>query len=351
QPGNPATYISSVSYGRKFYLLLESTASRTEIRASIKASYDAAVSNTEIKAGAKYVDELSNVNIKVYAIGGDQTTALATFNGDFNAVATFLTEGGDYRTGVPLSYVVRSLETHQIVNVKLATQYQTSVCEPYYYDDNPPGFTAFWSQTFSRIGAIANINESGQSAMVIFNMEGDQYYVTDQNTQTVVGGPYGVHDANAILGDLPFDKVSALNYDPVSNLMYIYSGTGTLLCTSNLAVSPGNVSQAIPVGNLFSNHPFALFGIESSGRYGSPNVVLQTKKESGNEIILYYPANGSFLPSTPVSETQDFPLKGIGAVTYIDIGDGYFILIDTNGRDYTILDVANASDPRKLYKF
>ena len=37
-PDNPATYISSATYGRRFYLLIESTESASEMQASIRAS-------------------------------------------------------------------------------------------------------------------------------------------------------------------------------------------------------------------------------------------------------------------------------------------------------------------------
>ncbi|MEL7535313.1 MAG: thiol-activated cytolysin family protein, partial [Bacteroidota bacterium] len=351
QPGNPATYISSVSYGRKFYLLLESTASRTEIKASIKASYDAAVSGVELDAGATYVNDLANVDIKVYAVGGDQETALATFNGDFNAVANYLTTGGDYRTGVPLSYVVRSLETHQIVNVKLATQYQTQVCEPYYYDDNPPGFTAFWGQTFDRIGAIANINSSGNNLMFVFNLEGDEYFVADQNTQTVILGPFKVDDPNGYLGDIPFDRVSAANFNSDNYRLALYNGTGTLYCEiitfNSNSNFPATYTTPVPLANLYSGHPFALFGLESSAR-GSNTVAYIHTKKGGDHSIIYSPVNGAVLPfASPI-----FPIDNIGAAAYLSLpGSNYIVMIAANGRDYTIWNVNNSTEPTALYKF
>jgi hypothetical protein len=90
-------------------LLIESTSSVTEMKASIRASYDAAVASVDLSAGVKYVKDLENVNIKVFALGGDQSMATAMFNGDFDALQDFLTQGADIRTGVPLSYVVRNV--------------------------------------------------------------------------------------------------------------------------------------------------------------------------------------------------------------------------------------------------
>jgi len=129
-PGNPPAYISSVTYGRRFLLLVESTASVTDMQASIRASYDAVLANVDLAAGVKYVNQLDNVNIKVFALGGDQSLATAMFNGDFDALRDFLTQGADIRTGVPLSYVVRSVLDNSIVSVKVATDYDVKTCVP-----------------------------------------------------------------------------------------------------------------------------------------------------------------------------------------------------------------------------
>jgi hypothetical protein len=130
-PGNPAAFISSVTYGRKFYLLIESTSSQTEMDASINASFGAAVSQGSIGGGVKYVSQLENVRIKAYALGGEQGAALSAITSDFDSLKAFLARGGDIRTGVALSYVVRSLaQPDKIVKVKVATEYDIVNCVP-----------------------------------------------------------------------------------------------------------------------------------------------------------------------------------------------------------------------------
>ena len=153
-PGNPATYISSVTYGRRFFLLIESTSSVTEMKASIQATYDGAVVSGSLDASATYVRDLKNVNIKVFALGGDQSLATAMFNGDYEAVKAFLTQGADIRTGVPLSYVVRNVLDNSIVNVKVATDYDVKTCIPLApaqlysgFGSDVEGWTAFGQYT------------------------------------------------------------------------------------------------------------------------------------------------------------------------------------------------------------
>lgn len=130
-PGNPPAFISSVTYGRKFYLLIESTSSKTQMDASINASFGAAVSQGSLGANVKYVSDLDNIRIKAFALGGEQGAALGAVTSDFDALKTFLAQGGDIRTGLPLSYVVRSLaRPDKIVKVKVATEYDVIDCVP-----------------------------------------------------------------------------------------------------------------------------------------------------------------------------------------------------------------------------
>ncbi len=129
-PGNPACYISSVTYGRIFYLLVESHASREALQASVKASYEAAVAGGEIDGKATYVKDLQGTTIQVYALGGDPGKALATFNGDYGAVRDFLTSGGDIATGRPLSYTLRTVRDNKTVYVKVNNKFDVTECTP-----------------------------------------------------------------------------------------------------------------------------------------------------------------------------------------------------------------------------
>ncbi|HSG99112.1 MAG TPA: thiol-activated cytolysin family protein, partial [candidate division Zixibacteria bacterium] len=129
--GNPAAFISSVTYGRKFYLLIESTSSREEMRTSLDVSFSAAVSSGSLGVDAKYVTELESVRIKAYALGGEAGDALSAVTSDFETLKTFLAQGARLDAGEPLSYVVRSLaRPDKIVKVKVATEYDITDCVP-----------------------------------------------------------------------------------------------------------------------------------------------------------------------------------------------------------------------------
>ena len=127
-PGNPACYISSVTYGRRYYLLVESTSSLTEMSASIRGSYNAAVSSGGGSFDGTYVTDLDEVNIRIVALGGNAESAVSAFNGDLGGLRAYL-EDSDIRTGVPLSYVVRNVVDNSTVAVKVATEYDVKTCE------------------------------------------------------------------------------------------------------------------------------------------------------------------------------------------------------------------------------
>ncbi|MEM7372439.1 MAG: thiol-activated cytolysin family protein [Bacteroidota bacterium] len=333
-PGNPGTYISSVTYGRKFYLLVESTSSRTDIRASIKATYDAAVVGGSLSASAQYVKDLENSSIKVFALGGDQGLALSTFNGDMTAVGRYLTEGGDYRTGVPLSYVLRSLETHQDLAVKVATKYQTTVCEPKIFDDTPPPFTAFWSDAFDAIGSATQL-QNGDIAL--FDLTGKQYVICDQFNYTFTG-PYSIHDESAPLKNCPLDAVSAAQLLPSGNL-YLHDGTGTKYTVFRPDSSYSSIYSLSVWGH--DDHPFDLHGISAAIEDNSSRVIHFNK--TGDKYG-YYSINkpfGNVYDLWQWGPDNTCPINAVGAAVKLELANSYYILFDLSGTTYTIYQAGN----------
>lgn len=130
-PGNPATYISDVTYGRIFYMLIESTSSRTEIDAAVSGSFSGVVNSVDIDLDVSSLSTLQNVKVKVFALGGDAPQTIATI-GETNLhnLVTMLAESSSIDNGVPLSYVVRAVSNNQIVGVQLATEYDVKDCYP-----------------------------------------------------------------------------------------------------------------------------------------------------------------------------------------------------------------------------
>ncbi len=125
--GNPATYISQVSFGRRFYLLIQSTSLRNEVEASLKATFNYATKVTGSFTGT-YMNKLENVQVSAFAQGGDASMALAAVTGGPDELRTFLTEGATIRTGVPMKYKLRNLLDNKELRVKVAGNYDVKNC-------------------------------------------------------------------------------------------------------------------------------------------------------------------------------------------------------------------------------
>ncbi|MFZ0391252.1 MAG: thiol-activated cytolysin family protein [Calditrichia bacterium] len=141
-PSNPATFISSVTYGRIFYMLIESTESREAMSASIDASFRAAIAGGSMGASAKYVNQLANRKVKAFALGGDDQLALSAVLGGFEQLKDYLSNGADIRTGMPLSYQIRALKKpYPVVQSKVATEYEIKNCVPIALNSNDELFS------------------------------------------------------------------------------------------------------------------------------------------------------------------------------------------------------------------
>jgi len=129
-PGNPATFIESVTYGRIFYLLVQSTSSATDVNFKVEAFIRGAVSGGA-SVEVQDLSSLEEIEITGFALGGDAAAAAGALMGDFHAVRDFIKSGGTYDTGIALSYVVRSLaRPDMIVRVKVNTSYDEVICIP-----------------------------------------------------------------------------------------------------------------------------------------------------------------------------------------------------------------------------
>jgi len=209
-PSNPMTYVSSVTYGRRFYLLIESTETASEMRGSIEASYEAALAGGSAHLNGRDASTLANRNVKVFALGGDANLALAAFNGDVDAVAQFLTEGGDIDTGVPLSYTVRNVKDNSLVNVKVATDYEVRNCIVQQigtyaadFENGPEGWTGYAdfmnfgtrSSAASIDGDYISLKDRGQGptcyfrAPLAYHGDWSQFYGGEISFYMYIGGP------------------------------------------------------------------------------------------------------------------------------------------------------------------
>lgn len=342
QPDNPATYIKKVTYGRIFYMLIESTSSLTEMNAQIETSYKGFKNTIEADLEVDTMKKMENLKVKVIAYGGDSSNTFSSL-GETNveALADMLAASTDIRTGLPLSYEIYSLEEpSKPVGTNISTEIEITECElkgilP------PDSYLALVDLFDDGIGAATQI--AGEFA-AIYNGAGTQYVIYNAIEGTV-SEPYDIKDANAPMGMTSFDGIGAA-LRAFNTQIYVFNEAGTQY-------------EIIKYNSTISNAPTTAFGTYNINTVSGLNEI--------------YFANNVFTSNQtpPVSEPiniygeaqacSEYPLLGAGikaAVRRNHIADHtyykflsiefkaylttcYFYSSATNGQTYSRLDYYN----------
>ncbi len=341
-PNNPATYISDVTYGRIFYMLVSSSSSVTEMDAAINASFNGVATDVEANIETSYLNTLDELTITVFAYGGDANTSLLTVGTtDLSDLASLLSESSNIRSGKPISYVVRSVYNNQIVSTQLATNYDVTNCVPTGADGAPP-YTEHWTgNVISAMGPVGAAFNTYGTEFILINQAGDQWM---RSNTGVLEGPFHIDELGT--EPCPFSSIgAACNIDGNQNGEYylqVFDGTGTQY--SYLNPSSGNWLNVRPISDLaLGDNPFGAVGIGAvafnykdplgpAGRYmfnkqGDKYVHYANNPNSfGNTHDLYdWGPDGSI--------TQHF--SNVGAAIGFFIGNlRYFILFNDLGTQY-----------------
>ena len=206
QADNPATYIKKVTYGRIFYMLIESTSSLEEMNTQISASYDGFNNDIEGNLEVDTMKKMENLKVKVIAYGGDSQNTFASL-GETNveALANMLAASTDIRTGLPLSYEIYSLEDpSKQVGVNISTEMEVVECElkgvlP------PQGYSKLVGLFEDGIGAATAV--AGSNA-ILFNGAGTEYVWFNGNTGAI-SKIFSIKDSNAPLGAIRYNAIDA----------------------------------------------------------------------------------------------------------------------------------------------
>jgi thiol-activated cytolysin len=255
--GNPAAFISSVTYGRIFYMLIESSSTRQEMQTQLEAAYDAFGSaSVSGSLDTDSMQALENLSIKVVAYGGDASTTPLTGPTNINQLADQLQESTDIKAGLPLSYTLRSVENPAIVvGTNISTEYDIVQCD--LIGELPPGQYADLVDLFEDgIGAMGSVSGSD---VLIFNKAGDKYawyngILPGVFRENGVRKIYELQDPNGPLGGIELESVGAalqvLDGAGGDFAIYIFSSDGFQFQSLNINTSlvPGNALPSGPIG-------------------------------------------------------------------------------------------------------
>jgi thiol-activated cytolysin len=360
QPDNPATFISSVTYGRIFYMLVESTSSTQEMESKLKLSYNGFANEVSGEVDMESFNQMKNVKIKVIAYGGDSAGSISLAGEQsIEDIAGRLEESTNIRTGLPLSYVVRSVERpDQVVGTKIATEYDVKNCE--LKGTLPPVTFQSWVDLFEDgIGAAANVRDD---IVILFNGAGTEYaWFHDRQ---IKGEKYSVADADGPLGDIPFDAIGSAVLFEEGNV-YLMNKEGTKYApykfvsgtvSGDPPIKPfGTYSSVNDINNWGTNddHPFAIDGMGAAVKRinTTQDASMYLFNNEGDEYVAY--ENGQFSSITnfanwgPSDQHEEFTV--VGAATRIKLGSTeHNIFFNKDGTEFIIFDFQGNGDAKQF---
>ncbi|WP_273566942.1 thiol-activated cytolysin family protein [Maribacter halichondriae] len=342
QAGNPATYISDVSYGRIYYMLVESTSTYTEMNAAVEAEFNAVAGKTDVEIDASYLNDLSEVKIKVMAFGGESESTIRTIGGNLSELVDLLAESSTISTGLPLSYVVRSVNTNQIVGVQLATKYDVTECTPASGTGGEPIHTAHWKgQVLSRMGAVGAAYCVQGTEFVLISADGKEF-MRSANAQ--LEGPFPIEDLYE--GEYPFgnDGIGA-----ACNTSLGSSQDTTIMFMSQSGLFYNYVLDGQTWRNNLNNienlaagdNPFAVNGIGAivfRSYNGGPSDRYMINRD-GTQFSRYSNNPNQFNGLNDISEWGNgtLPFESVGAGIGFDLGNNrQYLLFNKAGTQYVI---------------
>lgn len=117
--GYSPCYVSSLKYGRKVYLMIESKSYNYSHMADIQASFDAFFSSGGVNVDTRLTKLMQEQSIKGVIIGGPSYEGIQAIT-DVSGLKKYLLKGANFNIsspGVPLSYTLRFMKDNSVASV------------------------------------------------------------------------------------------------------------------------------------------------------------------------------------------------------------------------------------------
>lgn len=343
--GNPATYVSSVSYGRIFHLLIQSTSSTQAIESALKVAMENPVQSGSGEISQDHFEQLENLSITGYALGGDAELAANAVMGSFDQVNNFIRKGASIETGFPISYVVRSLNDPSIVVVSnLTTNYTISECEN--ISKGLPKFTnsrqCVGAATYT-VGNNLVTNSPGQ--MFLFDCNSSEMVVAD--VEQGISGPFPL-SSWGIDGSHPFSSIGAalhFRQDSDNNKTYFFNAAGTKFVGYSVRNKSFGAVVDLDTWGQDGSCPFTAVGAAMDVSIGTREIACLFDL-AGTSYTLF--ESGNFSPPRSISDLQirnqdqpvAIPFGSVGAALRLDVPDRVVMAIfNGSGNKYVYFDM------------
>jgi thiol-activated cytolysin len=342
QEGNPATYISDVTYGRIYYMLIESTSSYTEMEKEISASFNKVVSSANANISGHSLNKLKNLKIKVMAFGGEATTSMLTIGEtNLNTLVNLLAESTTISTGVPISYVVRSAYSNQIVSVQLATKYDVTNCQPA-SAGGEPAYTAHWKgNVLSKLGPVGAAFAKSGTEFILIDDSGTKFM---RSNVGVLDGPFPITELAE--GTPTFNAIGAAcnidgnNYEGAWIMIIDMTGSqySYITGTNTWSTSKNSITNLAEGNNPFNLNGIGAMAFLSKSNDGPSSRIMFNK--DGDKYAHYTNNPNSFSQVWDITNWgggPPFQVKKVGAMIGFYLGNQrYHIVFNHLGTQYSV---------------
>ncbi|MGH1362396.1 MAG: thiol-activated cytolysin family protein [Calditrichia bacterium] len=124
---NIPVYVANVVYGRMMMFSMTSTASETDMRATLNAAYNGIGGGGSASLSAKQSSILQQSKIAITSLGGDAEATISMIrSGDWSQ---YFTNSAPLTSAAPLSYTFKNLGDGSIAKVSEATDFNITECQ------------------------------------------------------------------------------------------------------------------------------------------------------------------------------------------------------------------------------
>ncbi|MBB1140854.1 thiol-activated cytolysin family protein [Myroides sp. WP-1] len=174
----PPVYISSVTYGRLYTLVYESSESALELEQALNFAYKNPTIELSAEQKLKYSKTLSSSRVYVKQLGGNATKGvLTTFEsqaGNFESIRDFVVKGAEVskqNPGYPIEYSAVHVGTNQPVTIKMTAKNKYKECKQITYVADS------YSKARAEVDKLKSEYGIGNSALILIHNNTDQELV------------------------------------------------------------------------------------------------------------------------------------------------------------------------------